>query len=163
MYPSLLFENKKLWMLVSLVAIILAISSVVFMQYFVKKGAFFFVSDSNKFIAVAVAVSTFIWFKNINIPYSRIINTIGASTFGVLLIHANSDAMRQWLWKDIIDCVGHFDLPLCHLVGYGIGVVLAVFFICIAIDIIRIKLFEEPLFKWYDKKSRFVKLISFFS
>lgn len=71
--------------------------------------------------------------------------------------------MRQWLWKDIIDCVGHFDLPLCHLVGYGIGVVLAVFFICIAIDIIRIKLFEEPLFKWYDKKSRFVKLISFFS
>ena len=31
------------------------------------------------------------------------------------------------------------------------------------IDIIRIKLFEEPFFKWYDKKSRFVKLVSYFS
>lgn len=161
MYPSLLFENKKLWMLVSLVAIILAISSVLFMQYFVKKGAFFFVSDSNKFIAVAVAVSTFIWFKNINIPYSKIINTIGASTFGVLLIHANSNAMRQWLWKDMIDCVGHYDLSFMHLVGYSTGVVFAVFFICIAIDIIRIRLFEEPFFKWYDKKPRFSKFLSF--
>ena len=161
-YPSLLFEKKKLWMLVSFGTIILAISSVLFMQYFVKKGSFFFVSDSNKFIAVAVAVSTFIWFKNINIPYSRIINAIGASTFGVLLIHANSDAMRQWLWKDLIDCVGHYDLPFMQLVLYSIGVVLAIFFICIAIDIIRIKLLEEPFFKWYDKKPRVVKLVSFF-
>lgn len=29
------------------------------------------------------------------------------------------------------------------------------------IGIIRIKLFEEPLFKWYDKKSRFNKFLSF--
>ena len=132
--------------------IILAISSVLFMQYFVKKGAFFFVSDSNKFIAVAVAVSTFIWFKNINIPYSRIINTIGASTFGVLLIHANSDAMRQWLWKDIVDCVGHYELTIGQLIVFSFGVVLIIFATCIIIDMIRIKLFEEPFFKWHDKR-----------
>ena len=32
----------------------------------------------------------------------KLINTISASTFGVLLIHANSDFMRQWLWNDTI-------------------------------------------------------------
>lgn len=149
-YPSLLFEKKTLWMLVSFGTIILAISSVLFMQYFVKKGAFFFVCDSNKFIAVAV--STFIWFKNINISYSRIINTIGASTFGVLLIHANSDAMRQWLWKDTVDSVGHYELPMGQLIVFSFGVVLTIFITCIIIDMVRIKLFEEPLFKWYDKR-----------
>lgn len=151
-YPSHLFDKKTLWMFVSFGTIILAISSVLFMQYFVKKGAFFFVSDSNKFIAVAVAVSTFIWFKNINIPYSRIINTIGASTFGVLLIHANSDAMRQWLWKDIVDCVGHYELTIGQLIVFSFGVVLIIFATCIIIDMIRIKLFEEPFFKWHDKR-----------
>ncbi len=32
---------------------------------------------------------------------SRFINIIGAGTFGVLLIHANSETMRNWLWHDV--------------------------------------------------------------
>jgi ABC-type dipeptide/oligopeptide/nickel transport system permease component len=112
-----------------------------------------FVSDSYKILAVAVAVTTFLWFKNLDIPYNKLINIIGGTTFGVLLIHANSNAMRQWLWKDTVDCVGHYALPLPQLMLYSIAVVLAVFFTCSVIDRLRQVYIEEPFFKWYDRKN----------
>lgn len=58
-----------------------------------------FVSDSNTVLALAISICSFMCFKNLKIGYSKLINTIGGSTFGVLLIHANSDVMREWLWK----------------------------------------------------------------
>lgn len=163
LYPSNLFDNKRFWAWISISSILLSVASVLFMQYFAGKASFFFVSDSNKLLAVAVALSTFLWIKNIDIPYTKIINTIGASTFGVLLIHANSDTMRQWLWVDTVNCVGHYNLPIGQLIVFCFGVVVAIFSICIVIDIIRVKLLEEPFFKWYDKKERLTKLISYLS
>jgi hypothetical protein len=71
--------------------------------------------------------------------------------------------MRQWLWKETVDCVGHYNMPFWQFAGFSIGVVLAIFFICTIIDIIRIKLFEEPFFKWYDKEPRFQRLAAFLS
>jgi hypothetical protein len=130
----------------SLATILVAMSSVLLFRYR-------FVEDSNKIFAVAVAVSTFLWFKNINLKYSKTINVIGGTTFGVLLIHANSDAMRQWLWYDTVDCVGHYSLPLPQLILFSVGTVLAIFLICSAIDRVRQLLIEEPFFKWYDKKN----------
>ena len=47
------------------------------------------------------------FFKDLNIRYSKVINLIGASVL-VLLIHANSDIMRQWLWQDILNNVGQY-------------------------------------------------------
>lgn len=110
---------------------------------------FYFVTDSNTLLAVMTGVFAFLFFKNLIIPYSKFINTIAASTFGVLLIHANSDAMRQWLWRDTLDNVGHYGDKLIPL--YAIGCVLGIFAICILIDIIRINLLEKPFFKWWDK------------
>ena len=158
-YPSHCFENKFLWSMLTIVSIILSMLSVIAFLY-VGKGYFFFVSDSNKILALGVAVFSFIYIKNIHIPYNKIINAIGGSTFGVLLIHTNSDAMRIWLWKDVVNCVGHYNLTVLQLVGFSFGVVLTIFFSCILIDRIRIKIIEEPFFKWYDKKPRFTKLIS---
>lgn len=161
LYPHRIFSHTRLWGFTSIASIFMAILSVYVMFRFKGEHHHFFVSDSNKFLAVAVAVSTFLWIKNINIPYSRLINTIGASTFGVLLIHANCDAMRQWLWKDTVNCVGHYNLPIWQLIGFSIGVVLSIFITCIIIDFIRIKVIEEPFFRWFDKKQRFVKLTRF--
>lgn len=42
--------------------------------------------------------------RDSNLELFRII-AIAASTFGVLLIHANSETMRNWLWKDTLDNV----------------------------------------------------------
>jgi hypothetical protein len=152
LYPQQIFENKRFWMIASIASILIAMASVLLMHCLFSAD-FFFVADSNKIFAVAVAVSTFLWFKNINLKYSKTINIIGGTTFGVLLIHANSNAMRQWLWKDTVDCVGHYSLPLPQLILFSVGTVLAIFFICSAIDRVRQLLIEEPFFKWYDKKN----------
>lgn len=87
-----------------------------------------------------------------NIHHSKIINAFGAGTFGVLLIHANSNAMRTWLWKDTIDVIGHFSLPLAQLVLFSLGVVMAIFIICNLIDQLRKATIEKWFFKWYDSK-----------
>ena len=77
------------------------------------------------------------------------INTIAASTFGVLCIHANSDTMRQWLWQDVVDCSQSFYRNNACL--YAFFVVLVIFFICILIDYIRIHTIERLTFLFIDK------------
>ncbi|WP_255453024.1 acyltransferase [Parabacteroides sp. ZJ-118] len=106
---------------------------------------YFFVADSNKFLSLAIAVSSFMYFKDLKIPYSRFINTVGAATFGVLLIHANSDAMRQWLWRETVDCVGHFGDSVPWTLGYAIVSVLTIFIICAGIDWLRGRYIEPKL------------------
>ncbi len=145
MYPHPLFNHKRLWGYTTLIIVILAMLSVYWLNYR-------FVADSNKIFAVAVAVCSFLWFKNMNIRYSKIINAFGAGTFGVLLIHANSSAMRTWLWKDFVDVIGHYALPFGQLVMFSIGVVLAVFIVCNLIDQLRIATLEKWFFNWYDSR-----------
>lgn len=156
MYPHPLFEKKTLWGWMSLVNVILACGSIIGLRllFWERIGTgYFFVSDSNKFFAVAVAVCSFLWFKNMNVKYSKTINSIGAATFGVLLIHANSDAMRAWLWKDTVDSVGHyFSLSTGGLFLYSVGVVLAIFMVCNLIDQFRIVTLEKWFLNLYDKK-----------
>ena len=114
-----------------------------------KNVFFFFVSDSNKPLAIATAVCAFLFFKNLKLGYSKVINTIAASAFGVLLIHANSDAMRKWLWKDTLDNVGHY---AGNIYLHAILSVLVIYVICTVIDFIRIQLLEKPVFKVIDQK-----------
>jgi len=111
---------------------------------------YFFISDSNKILAVLTSVSAFMYFKNLRIPYSKYINMAVASVFGVLLIHANSNTMRQWLWKDTLDNVGHYGDSLFWL--HAVLSVIAIFVVCAVIDQIRINTFEKWFFMWYDKK-----------
>ena len=151
LYPHPLFNRKGLWGWLTLVSVILAMASIVVMHRLFSKS-YYFVSDCNKFFAVVIAVSSFLWFKNMNIKYSKVINAFGAATFGVLLIHANSNAMRTWLWKDTVDVVGHYTLPLGQLVLFSFGVALAVFLVCNLIDQLRIATLEKWFFKWYDNR-----------
>lgn len=151
LYPSPVFEKRKLWGWLTLTSVFLAMTSVLVMQKLFSAG-YFFVSDSNKVFAVLVAVCSFLWFKNMNIKYSKIVNAFGAATFGVLLIHAGSNAMLVWLWKDTIDVVGHYTLPLGQLVLFSVGVVLAIFLVCNLIDQLRIATLEKWFFNWYDRK-----------
>lgn len=144
-YPNPLFNQKKLWGYMTLISVLLAMFSVYLFNY----G---YVSDTNKLFAVAVAVCSFLWFKNLVIKYSKVINAFGAGTFGVLLIHANSSAMRTWLWKDTVDAVGHFSLSFGYLVLFSCGVVLAIFIICNLIDQFRIATIEKCFLNWFDSK-----------
>ena len=77
------------------------------------------------------------------------INCIAATTFGVLLIHADSETMRQWLWKDVLNNTAYYYSPwlVIHLIVSVIGV----FFVCSVIDMIRINYVEKPFFRLWDK------------
>lgn len=156
MYPLPIFDKKKFWGWMTLLSVLLACASVLGLRLLFGERTgigYYFLSDSNKFFAVAVAICSFLWFKNMNIKYSKVINAFGAGTFGVLLIHANSNAMRQWLWKDTVDVIGHYTtLPLGQLILFSIGVVLTIFIVCNLIDQLRIATVEKWFFNWYDRK-----------
>lgn len=133
-------EDKMFWGGASLVLIIISVLSVLMMlSWGISSGVrldwslvMFFVSDSNKLLAFLVSISTFMFIKNIHIRQSKWINTIASCTFGVLLIHANSDAMRQWLWKDTCDNVGFFHSSMIYV--HALCVPIIVFIACTIID-----------------------------
>lgn len=143
------------WGVLTLLAIVLSLLSVLFLivlhvHFGIPLAPYWLVSDSNALMAVVVSICSFMYFKDLPIKQSKVINTVSASTFGVLLIHANSDTMRQWLWKDTLNNVGQYASD--HLVWFSIGSVLSVFFICIILDYIRIHTFEKWSFRIIDRR-----------
>lgn len=110
----------------------------------------FFVSDANKLGAVLVSVFLFTTFKNLKIGYSRFINYIASTTFGVLLIHANSNAQRQFMWKDMLHVDTNYCLPMYVLIPKTIIIVVGVFVCCSLVDMIRIQLIEKPVFNHFE-------------
>lgn len=155
LYPLPYDRNVKIWGISTLVCIIISVCSILGVLYLntyhhTDLPPYRYVSDSNALLAVLTAICSFMYFKNVHIPQSKFINIIGGSTFGVLLIHANSDSMHQWLWKDTLNIIGHYNDKLFWL--YSIIIVIFVFLICIKIDQIRILLFEKPIFNFLDKK-----------
>ena len=152
-YPKKIFDSKKLWMALSSIFIILSITSIIGCLWIGNKMNRFmpyeFVTDSNTFLALGTGLSLFMLFKNINIKYNKIINTVASATFGVLLIHANSDTMRQWLWIDTLKNYKYFDSDF--LILHAVCSVLIVYVVCTAIDLIRMKFIEKPVFRIWDK------------
>lgn len=153
LYPKKIFDSRKIWGIAFAGSLLVSWASVIACAWVYSefgKGIYYFVSDSNKILALVTSVCTFMFFKNLKLKYSPFINRIAASAFGVLMIHANSDTMRQWLWRDTLNNVNayHSNYLLLHAFGSVIGV----YILCTLIDMIRIKLLEKPFFKWYDKK-----------
>lgn len=152
MYPCK-WDNLKMGTIGTVASIILMIASILAVDFIGTKygfySSYYFISDSNKFLAVIAAISIFAMFKNWNLKYSKLINTIASTTFGVLLIHACSNTMRRFLWVDIFDNAGHYSSS--DLIPYSCGVVLLVYTICVILDLLRIKFIEKPLFNWLEK------------
>ncbi len=154
LYPVALFENTRFWGWMSLLAVVCAYGSVILMAWvkdcFGYSGYYYFLADSNKITALAAALSFFLFFKNWKIKYNRAINTVASSTFGVLCIHAHSDAMRTWLWEELCRNTEVYDSAF--LVLHAFSVVIAVYLVCTVIDQLRIKFIEERFFQFYDRK-----------
>ena len=110
---------------------------------------YYFVGECNRPLPLLTGIMAFVVFKKMRLPYIQIINIMGASTFGVLLIHANSDTMRQWLWCDLLHNVEMYFSP--WLVVHAIGSVLMIFIVCVVIDRLRIRFIEPPMLACFDK------------
>ena len=147
-------SSNKFWGRIAFLFIILSVLSVIAtlyinIHYNKNFRPYSSVTDSNVFLAVFTSIPLFMFFKDMKMKHRKWINTIAASTFGVLLIHANSNTMRQWLWKDIVDCSHSYYRTDAYL--YATIVVLVVFIVCIVIDYIRIHTIEKWTFKYIDR------------
>lgn len=140
--------KTQMWGWLSIITLLLASASILIFRYF-NLYPYRLVSDSNALFAVIVSVCLFMYFKGINIRHSSIINSFGGATFGVLLIHANSDSMRKWLWVDSLKNTEYLNSDC--LVLHAIGSVILIFIICAIIDILRKRFVERPVFNYLDK------------
>lgn len=152
-YPKKIFDNARFWKWAMVACVFISTFSVVACAWLGsilnRNMAYFFVTDSNTFLAVITALSAFMYFKNLKIKNSSFINTVAASAFGVLLIHANSDTMRRWLWQDVLHNVEVYDT--IYLVPHAILSVIVIYVVCTCIDYLRIRYIESPLLKVWDR------------
>ena len=149
LFPNKLFESKKYSGISSIIFLVTSYLSIlaidIFNNYFNKSiSPYHFVINANKILALVLAVSVFCYFKNINIKYSKFLNTIATTTFGVLLIHANSYSMRNFLWYKLFNISGLYGKALLPI--YAIMDVLLIYIVCVLIDLLRIYILEKPLF-----------------
>lgn len=147
------WDTMKTGAVVMCLSILLMVLSIIVIDKAGVKFGFtewsYFFSNSNKILAVTASVGIFTFYKNLKLPYNKLINTLASTTFGVLLIHANSWSMRRFLWVDLFKNAAHY--PAANYVIYASIVVCVVYICCCIIDLLRINLLEKPLFSWLDK------------
>lgn len=153
LYPKEIFNNKRIWGCATIVMLVLSWVSVIWGAWMYNKTGtpfiyYHFVDDVHKILAVGTAIVAFLCFKNLKIKNNVVINKIAASAFGVLMIHANCDSMRIWLWRDLLDNIGAYYSN--HYVIHAIVSVIMIYIVTTLIDILRIQFIEKPFFKVYD-------------
>lgn len=163
LYPPAWSESLKDSGRLLFLSLIFAYGSVVFMiligSVFNAGSAWFFMYDANRLGAVLVSIMLFVTFKNLNIGYFKVINLIAKTTFGVLLIHANSSAWREFMWIDLLHVNTFYALPLLVLIYRSVLIVAGVFISCSLIDIIRIYLIERPVFNHFNSVEKVLSII----
>lgn len=161
-YPKDIFSSKKFWGIASLITFIVSAMSIVVLAFvdakFKSNYKFYFVADCNKVLALLTGFSAFMFFKNLKFK-SKFINTVAASCFGVLLIHANSDTMRRWLWQDV--CKVSQAYGASYMILHAIICVIVIYVLCTVIDYLRIRFIEKPLMNKFNDK--FTKIDDYIS
>ncbi|OUM62234.1 hypothetical protein PIROE2DRAFT_11551, partial [Piromyces sp. E2] len=149
-------ENSKsiIWFILAIVIYIITFLTAVYFDFqaipmekprkeIIKYTDYFF--DLTLIPAFFASIFLFLGFLNLNIK-SRFINFISTTTFGIYLIH-DYPMSREIIWKIILKVPTYTNS--IYIVPYTIFSVLAVFVVCMIIEIIRIhtieKLYMKPL------------------
>lgn len=155
LYPTPLFENSKFWFICTLCSVLVSCLSIVCMLYVGEKigrySPYFFVVDSNKIFAVSTGITSFMLFKNLKIKYNPFINAVASTCFGILLIHANSDTMRSWLWGDLLHNVEIYKSR--YFLLHAFCSTICIFIICSFVDLLRSKIENVLMSKILEKKN----------
>lgn len=103
--------------------------------------------------AVILAVSVFLFFKNLHFK-SSFINWMATSVVAVYIIHDN-EIMRPVIWEYVWPNIDYFNAGYFKLYMHVVLKIIAVFVCCLAIDKIRIatihRIFNGLVMKAYDK------------
>ena len=144
--------SKKASFWISVIITLLMFMSVVVFDilgtkigWFASKATYFF--GTQKLPLVALSVSIFLLFKDIDIKTNKYINAVASTTFGIYLLHDYSD-MRDIIWNRIFR-VSNFQNSGALLI-YGAFCIIAVFVVCSAIEYIRKLLFDKVFEKIAD-------------
>ena len=152
-YPNKFMETKKYSLIAFCSSMGLITLSILVIDFIGAPLGFtrydYMFCNSNKLLSVIAGISIFLFFKNLNIKYSRCINWISSSSFAVFLIHTRGDSMRKFLWQDLLQNTSFFQSPWLPL--HAFLSIISIFMICALIDKVRIVLFEKPLFKQLSK------------
>ena len=92
-----------------------------------------------KIFTLLASVCFFLGFKSLEIPQSKIINTIASATFGVYLLHLN-EYSNKFLWNGIFSTASFQKSP--YLIPYTFAVILTVFISCTILELLRSKIFR---------------------
>ena len=154
LYPPAWSENPKASIRLLIMSLVLAyasVASMIFVGFETHSGSpMYFLYDANKIEAVLSSVLLFVTFKNLNIGYSKVINIIAKTTFGVFLIHSDNSVFRHFIWNNLLHVDTYYSLPLFTLILRSILTVAGVFVFCSMIDMIRIFFIEKPVFDHFN-------------
>lgn len=114
---------------------------------FVGIHALFF-SSMQRFPVPAIAFFMFAVFEKIQIPFNKFINIISSATFGVYLIHDDSN-VREYIWKGIFKNALFSESS--YLIPYSILVIFLVYVVCTVIELLRIYYIEKHYMSMIDK------------
>ncbi len=113
---------------------------------------YYFLYNANKILAFLTAVSLFTFFCAVRLPYSRLINAVAKTAFGVFLIHDNSLAMRQFLWMDLLQVTKWYNASVGAALLALLGTAVGIFVVCSLLDMVRIWLLEKPVFSYISRQ-----------
>ena len=156
------------------VSVLLGIASVLVMIAILKFGPladnmeaheksltyyWYWVHNSNKVLALLVGLSAFLWFKNLDLGYLPIVNTLSSTTLGILLIHAHSAAMSRFIWLDLLSATDVFKGPLATLALQAVLSPIIIYLVCTAIDLVRVRIIEKPVMRIIDQNEDRIKMV----
>ena len=144
---SRIFSIVALLVITNFILVILIDLATIYRIYIGGIGPYYFYS-MNKVLTLFISLLIFLGFKNLKIKSSKLINTIGASTFGVYLLHDHRIS-RFIIWTKIFhnsDFSNDSMLPLRIIVE-----VILVFIVCSLVEYARSDVIE-PLYMNKIKK-----------
>lgn len=145
-------QQLKVSIVITAGCVVICILSVIFGLKMGREWLYWFVMDSNKFLAVIMSVALFMLFLNIKMKYHPVINKIASATFGVLLIHDNGWVMRRILWVSLLKNASFYGRKMLYI--HAPLAILGTFMVCVIIDLLRAKFLEKPVLKLALRWSR---------
>ena len=106
-----------------------------------SQNATYFYSMNSIFMIIA-AVSLFLIFKAAKINYSKNVNNVALTMFGVYLIHDNP-LVKKFIWNSLFHNAEYTNAP--NLWAHALWVIPTVFISCAVIDWARIVFIERPV------------------
>lgn len=148
-YVKLHGANSKIKHTHYVVAAILAMSFIVISSYIIESipsisGKCLYFYGARQIPVLILSFSIFMSFLTMKQFHSKVVNTIGLSTFGVYLI-SDHEIVRNIIWTDWLSKITNVDS--LYFIPKSLVFTIAVFICCSAIDIIRHSTIERLYLK----------------